>query len=49
MRIGGGRNRLGRALFAAAFPGARHSSRAPMEVPPLMGARGAIHTSAIVA
>jgi transposase len=48
-RIGGGRSRLRRSLFAAAFPGAHHWNRALMELHGRMRARGASHTCAIVA
>ena len=48
-RIGGGRSRLRRALFAAAFPGAHHWNKALMSLHERMRARGASHTCAIVA
>jgi transposase len=48
-RIGGGRSRLRRSLFAAAFPGAHHWNKALMGLHKRMRARGASHTCAIVA
>ena len=48
-RIGGGRSRLRRSLFAAAFPGAHHWNKALMGLHGRMRARGASHTCAIVA
>ena len=47
--IGGGRGRLRRSLFAAAFPGAHHWNPALVALKTRMMARGASHTSAIVA
>lgn len=47
--IGGGRSRLRRSLFAAAFPGAHHWNRPLMDLHARLRARGASHTSAIVA
>lgn len=48
-RIGSGRSRLRRSLFAAAFPGAHHWNKALMDLHERMRARGASHTCAIVA
>jgi transposase len=48
-RIGGGRSRLRRSLFAAAFPGAYHWNKPLMRLHERLRARGASHTSAIVA
>ena len=48
-RIGGGRSRLRRSLFAAAFPGAHHWNKPLMSLHERLRARGASHTSAIVA
>jgi len=48
-RIGGGRARLRRSLYAAAFPGAHHWNEALMHLHARLRARGASHTSAIVA
>jgi transposase len=48
-KIGGGRSRLRRSLFAAAFPGAHHWNEALMRLHARLRARGASHTSAIVA
>jgi transposase len=48
-RIGGGRSRLRRSLFAAAFPGAHHWNKALVALHNRMRARGASHTCAIVA
>ena len=48
-RIGGGRSRRRRSLFAAAFPGAHHWNKALMGLHQRMRARGASHTCAIVA
>jgi transposase len=48
-RIGGGRSRLRRSLFAAAFPGAYHWNEALMSLHDRLRARGASHTCAIVA
>lgn len=47
--IGGGRSRLRRSLFAAAFPGAHHWNRPLMDLHARLRARGTSHTSAIVA
>lgn len=47
--IGGGRGRLRRSLYAAAFPGAHHWNPALAALKTRMMARGATHTSAIVA
>lgn len=47
--IGGGRSRLRRSLFAAAFPGAHHWNKPLMALHGRLRARGASHTSAIVA
>ena len=47
--IGGGRERLRKSLFAAAFPGAHHWNPALVALKTRMMARGASHTSAIVA
>jgi transposase len=47
--IGGGRGRLRRSLYAAAFPGAHHRNPALVALKTRMMARGASHTSAIVA
>jgi transposase len=47
--IGGGRARLRRSLYAAAFPGAHHWNPALVALKTRMMARGASHTSAIVA
>jgi transposase len=49
MHIGGGRSRLRRSLFAAAFPGAHHWNKSLMGLHDRMRARGASHTCAIVA
>jgi transposase len=48
-RIGGGRSRLRRSLFAAAFPGAHHWNAPLMRLHERLRARGASHASAIVA
>lgn len=48
-RIGGGRSRLRRSLFAAAFPGAHHWNKPLMGLHERLRARGASHVSAIVA
>jgi transposase len=48
-RIGGGRSRLRRSLFAAAFAGAHHWSEPLMRLRERLRARGASHVSAIVA
>jgi len=47
--IGGGRSRLRRSLFAAAFPGAHHWNKSLMDLHTRLRARGVSHTSAIVA
>ncbi len=47
--IGGGRSRLRRSLFAAAFAGAHHWNKSLMALHARLRARGASHTSAIVA
>lgn len=47
--IGGGRSRLRRSLFAAAFPGAHHWNKPLVSLHTRLRARGASHTSAIVA
>ena len=48
-RIGSGRSRLRRLLFAAAFAGAHHWSEPLMRLRERLRARGASHVSAIVA
>jgi transposase len=48
-RIGGGRSRVRRSLFAAAFPGAHHWNEALIGLHGRMRARGASHACAIVA
>ena len=48
-KIGGGRSRLRRSLFAAAFPGAHHWNASLMSLHTRLRARGASHASAIVA
>ena len=48
-RIGGGRSRLRRSLFAAAFPGAHHWNKPLMSMHNRLRARAASHTSANVA
>jgi transposase len=47
--IGGGRSRLRRSLFAAAFAGAHHWNAALMRLHDRLRARGACHTAAITA
>ncbi len=47
--IGGGRVRLRRSLYAAAFPGAHHWNKALMDMHARLRARGMAHTSIIVA
>ena len=47
--IGGGRTRLRRSLYAAAFPGAHHWNKALMDMRARLSARGMAHTAVIVA